>query len=154
MTIKITLHSCLTTQRWNPLLARNIGIIKRLSLVLSRKSWLTKYKSFVRPNLDYVDIIYEKSLNKSFKRKIEMVLHKVALVITGSIIGTSRFGLESLKDRRWSRRLFFFRKAIHGLSPPYLQTYHNAVSEGAYLSRSTTHKKIKPIPARTKVFEK
>ena len=35
----------------------------------------------------------------------------------------------------------------------YLQTYHNAVSEGAYLSRSTPQNKLKPIPARAKVFE-
>ena len=31
------------------------------------------YKSFVRPNLDYADIIYDKPFNESFKRKIEMV---------------------------------------------------------------------------------
>ena len=141
MTIKITFHWCLTTQRCNSLLARNIVIIKRLSLVLSRKSRLTKYKSFVRPNLDYVNIIYEKSLNKSFKRKIGMVLYKAALVITGSIMGTSRFDLESLTDRRWPRRLFFFRKVIHGLLPSYLQTYHNAVSkERIYLAQQHRRK--------------
>ena len=31
-----------------------IGLMKKLSLILSRKSLLTIYKSFVRPNLDYV----------------------------------------------------------------------------------------------------
>ena len=39
------------------------------------------------------------------------------------------------------------------LLPSYLQTYYNAVSEGAYLTSSTTQNKIKPIPARAKVFE-
>ena len=48
-----------------------IGIIKRLSLILSRKSLLTIYKSFVRSNLDYADIIYDKSFNESFKRKMK-----------------------------------------------------------------------------------
>ena len=42
---------------------------------------------------------------------------------------------------------------IQVLLPSYLQTYHNAVSEGAHLTPSTTQNKIKPIPARTKVFE-
>ena len=80
--------------------------MKRLSLILSRKSLLTIYKSFVRPNLDYADIIYDKPFNESFKRKIEMVQYKAALVITGAIKGTSRdrlyqeLGLESLADRR------------------------------------------------------
>ena len=136
-----------------------IGIMKRLSLSLSRKSLLTIYKSFVRPILDYADIIYDKPFNESFKRKFEMVQYRAALVITGAIKGTSRnrlyqeLGLESLADRRWYRRLFFFHKITQGLLPSSLQTYDNAVSEGAYLTRSTTQNKIKPIPARTKVFE-
>ena len=111
-----------------------IGIMKRLSLILSRKSLLTIYKSFVRPNLDYADIIYDKPFNESFKRKIEMVQYKAALVITGAIKGTSRdrlyqeLGLESLADIGWYRRLFF-HNTIQGLLLSYLQTYHNAVSE-------------------------
>ena len=123
--------------------------MKRLSLILSRKSLLTIYKSFVRPNLDYADIIYEKLFNESFKRKIELVQYKAALVITGAIKGTSRdrfyqeLGLESLADRRWSCRLFFFHKIIQGLLSCYhLQTYYNLVSEGAYLTRSTTQNKV------------
>ena len=98
-----------------------IGIMKRLSLILSRKSLLTIYKSFVRPNPDYADIIYDKPFNESFKRKILMVQYKAALVINGAIKGTSRdrlyqeLGVESLADRKRSRRLFFFHKIIHGL---------------------------------------
>ena len=136
-----------------------VGIMKRLSLTLSRKSLLTIYKSFVRPVLDYADINYDKPFNESFKRKIEMVQYRAAFAITGAMKGTSRdrlyqeLGLESLADRRWSRRLFFFHKITQRLLPSYLQTYHNAVSEGAYLTRSATQNKIEPIPARTKVFE-
>ena len=46
------------------------------------------YKSFVRLNLDHADIIYDKP-NESFKRKIEMVQYKAALVIADAIEGTS-----------------------------------------------------------------
>ena len=86
-----------------------IGIIKILSLTLSRKSLLTIYKSFARPNLDYADLIYDKPFNESIflliSKKIEMVQCKAALVITDAIKGTSRdrlyqeFGLESLSDK-------------------------------------------------------
>ena len=48
---------------------------------------------------------------------------------------------------------FFFHKIIQVLLSSSLQTYHIAVSEGAYLTRSTTQNKIKPIHARTKIFE-
>ena len=37
---------------------KGIGIIKRLSNTLPRKAFLTIYKSFTRPHLDYCDIIY------------------------------------------------------------------------------------------------
>ena len=44
-----------------------IGLTKILSLILSKKSLLTIHKSIVRPNLDYADIIYDKTFNESFK---------------------------------------------------------------------------------------
>ena len=88
-----------------------------------------------------------------------MVQYKAALVITGAIKGAScnklyqKLGLKSLADRRWARRLFFFHKIIQTILPSRLHIYHNAVSEGAYLTRSTTENKIRPIPAKTKDFE-
>ena len=84
--------------------------MKELSLFLSRKTLLTIYKSFVRTNLNYADIIYDKPSNETFKTKIEIIQYRAA-VITGSIKGTSRdhlyqeIGLESLTDRRWSRTI-------------------------------------------------
>ena len=81
-----------------------IGLLKILSLIISRKSLLTIYKSFVRTNLDYADTIYDKPLNESFKRKIEMAQFNTALIITGVFKGTSadkiyqELGLESLTD--------------------------------------------------------
>ena len=135
-----------------------MGIIKRLSLIFSRNSLLTKYTFFVRPNLDYADKIYDKPLNKSFKRKLEIVQYKEALMITGAIKGASQkrlfqeLGLESLANKRCSHTLFSFHKIIQGLLPSYLQIYHNAVSEEVYLTQLITQEKIKPIPARTKLF--
>ena len=91
---------------------KSIAIMKKLSLTLSRNSLLTIYKTFVRPILDYADIIYDKPLTESFKDKLEMVQYNAALVITGAIKGTSRdriykeLSLESLAERRWSCKIF------------------------------------------------
>ena len=103
---------------------------------------LTIYKTFTRPILDYADIIYEKPLTESFKDKLEMVQYNAALVITGAFKGTSRdriyreLGLESLAERRWSRKIFFFHKIINGLLPVYLQSYISYCVEGVYRTRS------------------
>ena len=54
---------------------------------------------------------------------------KVALIITGAIKDTSRerlykeLGLESLSDRRWYCKLFFFYKIVKSLTLSYLQSY-------------------------------
>ena len=60
-----------------------IGLMKKLSLNLSRNSLLTIYKLFATLHLDYADIIYDNSLNESFKGKIEMVQYNAVLIITG-----------------------------------------------------------------------
>ena len=67
-----------------------IGLMRKLSLIFYRKGLLTKYKSFVTPNFDYVGIIYDKPLSESFKRKIKMVQYNASLIITGAIKGTFR----------------------------------------------------------------
>ena len=47
----------------------SIGIMKKLSLILSRNSLLTIHKTFVRPVVDYTDIMYDKPLTEPFKDK-------------------------------------------------------------------------------------
>ena len=48
-----------------------IGLTKILSIHLAREALLRIYKSFFRPNLDYVDINFDKSNNESFKSRTE-----------------------------------------------------------------------------------
>ena len=48
------------------------------------------YKSFIRPYLDYGDILYDKPSNDNFQNKMEEVQYRVCLTITGGIQGTSR----------------------------------------------------------------
>ena len=105
---------------------KGVGIIKRLSLILLRKSLITICKSFIRPHPDYCDVIYDQPNNESFCAKIERIQYNAALAITGAIRGTSQIkmykelGLESLGFIRWFRRLYtFFKIKIHA-KPKYL----------------------------------
>ena len=78
---------------------------------MPRKSLQTIYKTFLRPLIAYGEMIYDRPQNESFCNKIESVQYKAALALTGAIQGTSRdkfnqeLGLESLKSRRWYKRL-------------------------------------------------
>ena len=87
-----------------------IGLIRRLSINLPLR------KSFIRPPLDYGDILYDKPSNDNFQNKWGKVQYRASLAITGGIQGTSReqlydeLGLNSLVKRRWPNKLVFFIK--------------------------------------------
>ena len=125
---------------------QGVGIIKRLYHYLPRKALLQIYKSFIRPHLDYCDVIYHRptfddfysqyyserskndpvNTNFDFTNKIESVQYNAALAITGCVRGTSReklyaeLGLTSLYDRRRFHRLILFYKILNSLTPAYL----------------------------------
>ena len=105
---------------------KGISLIKKLRYTLPRKSLITIYKVFLRPLIDYGDIIYDQPNNNSFCEKLEAIQYKAALAITGAIQGTSRdriyaeLGLESLKDRRWYKRLTCMFKIMNEQAPHYL----------------------------------
>ena len=135
---------------------KSINLITRLRKYLPRKSLLNIYKSFVRPILDYGDIIYDNPNNASLTRKLEKVQYDACLAITGCFRGTSReklyeeLGLESLADRRLLRRLYTFYKILNGLSPRYLLDYIpiNNTSRNLRFKPS-----VCPIYARTNCFQ-
>ena len=85
---------------------KGIGLIRKIAHILPRQSLLTIYKSFIRPHLDYGDIIFYQPNNESFCNLIEKFQYNAALAITGAIKGTSQLkiynalGIESLKFRR------------------------------------------------------
>ena len=103
-----------------------IGLIRKLQNLLPRTAQITLYKAFVRPHLDYGDIIYDQAHNAPFHQKLESLQYTACLAITGAIRGSSRekiyqeLGFESLQERRWYRKLCSFYKGFKNESPRYL----------------------------------
>ena len=62
---------------------KGVGLLRKLQTILPRNSLLTIYKSFIRPLLDYADVIYDQPSNVSLSKKIESVQYNTALAITG-----------------------------------------------------------------------
>ena len=81
---------------------------------------------FVRPLLDYADVIYDQPSNTSFSKKIESVQYNAALAKTRATKGSSceklyqELGLEYLYQRRWARRLFVLCKVFSTGQPSYI----------------------------------
>ena len=93
---------------------------------LPRAVLMTMYKAFVRPHLDYGDIIYDEAYNETFHQKLESIQYYACLALSGAIRGSSReklyheLGLESLQCRRWYRKLCLFYKIFKENKPVYL----------------------------------
>ena len=107
---------------------RGIGMIRYLSKYVSRDVLDQIYKLYVRPHLDYGDIIYHRDdtqMQLNFTQRLEQTQYSAALAVTGAWRGTSRqrlydeLGWETLYHRRWYRRLCHFFKLIRSHSPEY-----------------------------------
>ena len=54
-------------------ISKTIGLLRKLQNILPRPALLTIYKCFIRPHLDYGDIIYDQAYNLSFHQKLESI---------------------------------------------------------------------------------
>ena len=108
---------------------RGIGMIRYLSKYVSRDVLDQIYKLYVKPHLDYGDIIYHRDdphMQMNFTQRLQQTQYSAALAVTGAWRGTSRqrlydeLGWETLYHRRWYRRLCHFFKLVRSHSPEYL----------------------------------
>ena len=115
---------------------RFIGVLKYLSKYLPLKTLDQMYKMFIRPHLDYGDVIFHIPHTQSLfdssislhplMERMEQVQYQAALAITGCRHGSNRaklyeeLGWETLSDRRWSRRLMQLYKIRNNMTPRYL----------------------------------
>ena len=85
--------------------SKYISLLWKLNNRLPGSSLITICKSFVRPHLDYDDVIIDKAYNNSFQERLESLQYKALLAIAGAIksFSTDRLyqelGLESLQNR-------------------------------------------------------
>ena len=105
---------------------KTIGLLRKLQNLFPRTVLKKIYKAFVRTHLHYGDILHDQTFSLSFQQKLESILYRACLAITGAIRGTSKekiyqeLGLKSLQSRRWYRKLAMFYKIYMNKSPFYL----------------------------------
>ena len=104
---------------------KGVSLLKFLSKYVDRNVLDLSYKMYVRPHLDYGNVILHNQ-RMDLMELVERVQYKAALFVSWCWKGTSReklydeLGWESLSDRRWARRLTIFYKIHNGLAPSYL----------------------------------
>ena len=138
---------------------RGIGMIKLLSNYVSRNVLDQIYKLYIRPRLDYRDVIYHRhdpQMSLGITKRLEQTQYSAVLAITGAWRGTSRprlyeaLGWTSLHDIRWFRRPCHFFKLRKSQHPAYL---YEVMPDGREVPYSLRHvNEYEPIIHKTARF--
>ena len=59
---------------------RTIGLLRKLQSLLPRAALITIYKAFVRPHLDYGDVLYDQAFNALFHEKLGSISTMLVLL--------------------------------------------------------------------------
>lgn len=134
-----------------------LGMLRRLKYILDRKSLQKLYFSFVRPVLEYADIIWD-NIPEYLVNKIESIQLEAARIVTGGNRLASRHllyketGWEPLSKRRENHRLIQLHKIFHNMAPNYLSTIiQSQKTQGHNYNTRTTHP-LREINTRTKLY--
>ena len=146
---------------------KGIGIIKHLASYVPLKSRDQIYKMYVRPHLDYCDIIFhipviqsdfDSSLTLNYQMNaLERTQYQAALAVSGTWKGTNRdkiyeeLGWETLHHRRFFRRLIQFYKIMNNITPEYLKCSIPPQQGHLFGHRSTNI--IYPLCGRTSKYQ-
>lgn len=104
----------------------SVNLLKRMSKKVDRKTKLHIYRCFIRPRLEYANVVYGNNLTQAQVDTVENVQRQALLCCTGAYQHTSHVRLlqetatEPLVTRRKYFRLCQLYKLINGMSPIYL----------------------------------
>ena len=101
---------------------QRIYIMRSFKFTLDRRSLEIFYFSFIRPVLEYADVVWD-NLTQSDEEELEKIQLKAARIISGTtkLVSVSNLYsetcIEPLRVRRKSHRLILFYKMYHSLVP-------------------------------------
>jgi hypothetical protein len=137
---------------------QRINILRTLKFKLDRHSLETIYISFIRPLLEYGDIIFD-NCSHTEKEELEKINYEAARIVTGAtkLVSIEKLfievGWEHLSKRRLKHKLITFYKMLHGLAPQYLCDLvpNNVGSTTSYNLRNNDH--IQSVHSRTRLYQ-
>lgn len=104
---------------------KRVDILSRLKYILDRKTLETMYTSFIRPILEYSDVIWDNASEYQLKR-VEDIQYRAGKIVSGAISLTPKskvykeLAWESLSTRREKHKLLLFHRIVNNHVPKYL----------------------------------
>ena len=110
------------TKAWH-----RINVMRKLKFQLSRKSLHIIYFSFIRPLLEYADVVWD-NCTQYEANELEKIQHEAARIVSGAtkLVSIDKLlkevGWDTLSCRRKKHKQILFYKMINGLCPDYLSS--------------------------------
>ena len=140
--------SFMTKKAW-----KRVNIMRKLKHVLDRKSLEIIYISFIRPLLEYADVVWSNCTHHEMEQ-LEKVQIESARIATGATKLVSietllnEIGWVPLSERRKQHRLVLFYKMFNYLTPDYLSSFFDRNNpDSRYNLRNSEN--VPGIPSRT-----
>lgn len=138
---------------------QRVYTIRKLKFSLDRFSLQTIYTSFIRPLLEYADVVWDNCTQYEINA-LEKIQLECARIVTGAtkLVSLEKLyrevGWEPLYERRQKHKLYLFYKMRNNLSPTYLsdlvpETFQELTS---YSLRNAQN--IRSIATRTQLYYK
>ena len=134
-----------------------VNAMRKLKFDFDRKSLETANLTFIRPILEYADIVWD-NCTQYGKNELDKIQNEAARIVTVTTKLVSirelykEINWDTLDERGRKHKLALFYKMVNGLSPPYLSSLLpipvNRVS--SYYLRNSND--IRTIPARTNLY--
>ena len=111
----------ITTKAW-----QQIRIMRKLKFRLDRKELETIYMAFIRPTLEYADVVWYNIPNRYEEVELEKIQLEAARIVTGTtkLVSTEKLyneaGWETLSSRRRQHKLTMYYKMTNYITPAYL----------------------------------
>ena len=134
-----------------------INIMRKLKFKLDRKSLEIIYTAFIRPILEYGDVVWDNCAQYE-KDELEKIQHEAARIATGTTRLISIDSLyneikwDSLQKRRSDHRLTLFFKMKNNLTPNYLSSLVPQAVGQTTQYRLRNSNDLQSIHARTALY--
>ena len=115
---------------------KGLALMKFLSRNVSSSVLELTYKMYIRPHLDYGDLIYHNQ-SAPMMDKLESIQYQAGLIVSGCWKGTNKIklvrelGWETLSQRREFRRFVLYYKIKNNMTPGYLKKHIKPVDNRA-----------------------
>ena len=122
-----------------------VHLLRSLKFVLDRKSLQTMYFTFIRPILEYADVVWDNCTQQQMN-DLEKIQIEAGRIVSGAtkLVALDRLyqelGWLKLSEKRKLHKLFLFYKMENGLAPDYLADLipPHVRDETSYSLRNTT----------------